>query len=51
LATPEEVELLEMQDLAPEGHLAYVRDRISYDEENLALEVMTSVDPADFFQA
>jgi GntR family transcriptional regulator len=50
-ATPEEVELLQMRDLPPARQFVYVRDRISYDEQNLALEVMTSVDRGDFFRA
>jgi DNA-binding GntR family transcriptional regulator len=49
-ATPEEVNLLEMQDLSPERQFVYVRERISYDEENVPLEVMTSIDRGDFFQ-
>jgi GntR family transcriptional regulator len=49
-ATQEEVDLLEMQDLPPEGRFVYVRDRVSYDQENMPLEVLISVDRGDFFQ-
>jgi GntR family transcriptional regulator len=48
-ATPEEVDLLEMQDLPPEGRFVYVRDRVSYDQENMPLEVLISIDRGDFF--
>ena len=51
LATPDEVELLAMADLAPECQFVYVRDRISYDQENLPLEVLVSIDRGDFFRA
>ncbi|MBP7998110.1 MAG: GntR family transcriptional regulator [Chloroflexi bacterium] len=44
-ATPEEVELLQL----PESQFLYVRERISYDQDNRPLEVMTSVDRRDFF--
>ena len=47
--TPEEVELLGMQDLPPEGRFVYVRDRVSYDQENMPLEVLLSIDRGDFF--
>lgn len=50
-ATPDEVKLLEMHDLPPEARLVYVRDRISYDQENRPLEVLHSTDRADFFRA
>jgi len=50
LATPEEVELLAMQDLSREQQFVYVRERISYDQENIALEVMTSIDRGDSFR-
>lgn len=50
-ATPEEVDLLAMHDLPPEARWVYVRDRISYDQENRPLEVLRSIDRADFFQA
>jgi GntR family transcriptional regulator len=50
-ATGEEAKLLMMQDLPPEARLVYVRDRISYDQENRPLEVLHSIDRADFFQA
>ncbi len=50
-ATPEEVDLLEMQGLTPQEQFVYVRDRISYDQENKVLEVMRSIDRGDFFRA
>lgn len=50
LATPEEIELFGMQDFPLEKQLVYVRERISYDETNVVLEVMTSVDRADSFR-
>jgi GntR family transcriptional regulator len=50
-ATPEEIGLLEMQDLPSCEQLVYVRDRISYDQENRPLEVLKSIDRADFFRA
>ena len=51
LATDDEVEFLEMENLPPERRLVYIRDRISYDQENRPLEVLKSVDRADFFQS
>ena len=50
-ATPEEVELLEMQGLPPQEKLVYERNRISYDQENMPLEVLVSVDRGDLFRA
>lgn len=50
-ASPEEIDLLEMHGLPPHQRFVYVRDRISYDQENLPLEVLISVDRGDFFQA
>lgn len=51
VATPEEIELLHMQGMPACEQLVYVRDRISYDQENRPLEVLNSIDRADFFQA
>ena len=50
-AAPEEIQFLEMQDLPDCKQLVYIRDRISYDQENRPLEVLKSIDRADFFQA
>jgi GntR family transcriptional regulator len=50
-ATSAEVELLEMQDVPLKERFVYVRDRISYDQENMPLEVLMSIDRGDFFQA
>jgi GntR family transcriptional regulator len=50
-AAPEEIELLHMQALRACEQIVYVRDRISYDQENRPLEVLKSIDRADFFQA
>jgi len=50
LATPEEVELLALQGLPREEQFVYVRERISYDHENVAVEVMTSIDRGDSFR-
>lgn len=44
-ASPEEVALLQL----PESQFVYVRQRISYDQNNRPLEVMTSIDRRDFF--
>lgn len=49
-ATLAEIDLLEMHDLDPRQQFVYVRERISYDQENLPLEVMTALDRGDFFQ-
>lgn len=40
-----------MQTLLPQQQFVYVRDRISYDQENLPVEVLISVDRDDFFRA
>jgi GntR family transcriptional regulator len=50
-ATPEEIELLKMHNLSPQEQFVYERNRISYDQENLPLEVMRSIDRGDLFQA
>jgi DNA-binding GntR family transcriptional regulator len=49
LATDEEVHLLKMESLLPTQRLVYIRNRITYDSENLPLEVLCSVDRVDFF--
>jgi len=50
-AEPEEITLLEMDELPEQQRFVYVRDRISYDQENMPLEVSTSIDRGDVFQA
>jgi DNA-binding GntR family transcriptional regulator len=50
LASPVELNLLKMQNVSPAQQFVYVRERISYDQENIAVEVMTSVDRGDFFR-
>jgi DNA-binding GntR family transcriptional regulator len=47
LAKPEEIELLEMQDMDPAHQFVYERNRISYDQTNRPLEVLLSVDRLD----
>jgi len=47
--TEKETQILHMQDIEPNERLVYVRDRITYDDENLPLEVLISVDRSDFF--
>jgi len=49
-AEPEEIDLLRTDEL-PEQQFVYMRDRISYDQENMPLEVSTSIDRGDVFQA
>lgn len=49
LAAPDEVELFGLSTLPRDQQIVYTRDRISYDQQNLALEVMTSVERGDFF--
>ncbi|MCB0166645.1 MAG: GntR family transcriptional regulator [Anaerolineae bacterium] len=49
--TPAEIEMLGMHHLRPQEQFVYVRDRISYDQENLPLEVMRAIDRGDFFQS
>jgi DNA-binding GntR family transcriptional regulator len=50
-AEPEEVKLLEMSDVPKLQRFVYVRDRISYDQDNRPLEVMTAIDRGDVFKA
>jgi GntR family transcriptional regulator len=50
-AKPEEIELFGMDELPEQQRFVYVRDRISYDQENMPLEVSTSIDRGDAFQA
>jgi hypothetical protein len=47
--TSEEVQLFKMQLIPEYDRLVYVRDRITYDSQNLPLEVLVSVERADFF--
>lgn len=47
--TEEETRILQMQSLPEADRLVYVRQRITYDNENLPLEVLESVERADFF--
>ena len=49
LATPAEIELFQLQSKLREQQMVYVRERISYDQQNMPLEVMTSIDRGDFF--
>lgn len=46
----EDVEVLELDAYPLEHPFVYVRERISYDQENQPLEVLTSIDRSDFFQ-
>jgi DNA-binding GntR family transcriptional regulator len=48
-ATPAEIELFKMAELASQQQFVYERNRVSFDEQNQVLEVMTSVDRGDFF--
>ena len=48
-AEPEEIELLGMDELPEEQRFVYVRDRISYDQENMPLEVVMSIERGDVF--
>lgn len=49
LANPDEVELFQMQEIPIAQRLLYERDRITYDDHNLALEVLKSIERSDFF--
>jgi GntR family transcriptional regulator len=49
--TPDEIELLQMQDLPLQERFVYERNRITYDQENRPLEVLVSIDRGDFFRA
>ena len=48
MGQPEELELLEMDDLQCSERIVYERQRISYDEFNRPLEVLISIDRADY---
>lgn len=47
--TKKELDLLYLQDLPDCDQLVYERNRITYDHENLPLEVLCSIERADFF--
>lgn len=47
--TSAEVQLFQMQTIPEVDRLVYVRDRITYDSQNLPLEVLVSIERADFF--
>lgn len=49
-ATLEEVDMFKMDDTPTSQQFVYERNRISYDQENRVLEVMTSIDRGDFFK-
>ena len=49
--TPEEMDLFKLQDLPLQQQFVYERNRVSYDQENVAVEVMISIDRSDFFRA
>jgi DNA-binding GntR family transcriptional regulator len=46
-----EAERLQMKETHPHDRLVFIRDRITYDDENLPLEVLASVERADFFES
>jgi GntR family transcriptional regulator len=48
MAQPQELELLGMLDLDYSQQIVYERHRISYDESNRPLEVLISIDRADY---
>lgn len=48
--TKEEVERLQMQAIPAAERLVFERNRVTYDTENLPLEVLQSVDRADYFE-
>lgn len=50
-ATEAEIKLLKMKDVPAGGRLVYVRERITYDGHDRALEVMRSIDRGDFFRS
>jgi GntR family transcriptional regulator len=50
-ATDKEVKLLHMQDLPLREQFVYQRNRISYDQENMPLEVLVSIDRGNSFKA
>lgn len=47
--TADEAALLHMLDLPECDRLVYVRNRITYDDDNMPLEVLASIERADFF--
>jgi GntR family transcriptional regulator len=49
-ATDAELKLLQMQELPPREQFVYQRNRISYDQENMPLEILVSLDRSDFFR-
>ncbi len=49
-ATSIETKTLGMADIKPSQRMVYQRQRISYDADNQPLEVLLSIDRADFFQ-
>ena len=50
-ATEAEIKLLRMKDMPAGSRMVYVRDRITYDGHDRALEVMRSIDRGDFFRS
>ena len=48
---PDEIELFGLPPHSRDQQIIYIRDRISYDQQNLALEVMTSVERGRFLWA
>ncbi len=46
----DEVHMLHLEDLPETDRLVYERNRISYDEKNMPLEVLVSIERADFFE-
>lgn len=47
--TAEEAAMLHMLDLPEHDRLVYLRNRITYDDDNMPLEVLISIERADFF--
>lgn len=48
-ANPNEIKILALDSLPSSDFLVYERDRITYDNENMPLEVLRSIDRVDFF--
>jgi GntR family transcriptional regulator len=48
--TKEEARLLDMETIPTSERLVFVRNRITYDAENLPLEALQSIDRADYFK-
>lgn len=48
-ANDHEIELFNLSEMPLSQRLVYVRDRITYNEENLAVEVLNSIERWDFF--